>query len=103
MISTSLGCPGAAFSGVCKKYTMESLKTERVNIDGLPGSKEFVLEEKDHGDLVVYDIYRKDHYLMTLARDGGILFLNFDADEEDRELFQLSHLNELIKKIQAVF
>jgi hypothetical protein len=82
---------------------MESLKTEPVRIDGADGPQEFMLEEKDHGDLVVYDIYRRDHYLMTLARDGSILFMNFNADEEDKQVFKLSHLNRFIEKIQATF
>ncbi|HLZ87847.1 MAG TPA: hypothetical protein VKQ52_11420 [Puia sp.] len=82
---------------------MENLKTELVRIEGIDGAGDFVLEEKDHGDLVVYDIYREDRYLMTLARDGGILFMNFDADERDKELFKLSHLNQFIEKIQAIF
>lgn len=82
---------------------MENLKTELVRIEGVDGPEEFVLEEKDHGDLVVYDIYRKGRYLMTLARDGSILFMNFDAGQDDKELFKLSQLNQFIEKIQAEF
>jgi hypothetical protein len=40
---------------------------------------------------------------MTLARDGSILFMNFNADEEDKQVFKLSHLNRFIEKIQATF
>lgn len=91
------------FFCISLKAIMENLKTEPVRIEGAGGPEEFVLEEKDHGDLVVYDVYRQGHYLLTLARDGSILFMNFDADEEDKELFKLSHLNQFIEKIQAVF
>ena len=80
---------------------MENLKTESIKILVNDGTEEYVAEEKDHGDLVVYDIYRKDHYLLTLASDGSILFMNFDADEKDREIFKLSHLNRFIEKIKA--
>ena len=86
-----------------EKAVMESLKTELVRILGPDGLEEFVLEEKDHGDLVVYDVYRQGRYLLTLARDGSILFMNFDVEQEDKELFKLSHLNLFIEKIQAVF
>lgn len=85
------------------KAIMENLKTELIRIEGVDGPEEFVLEEKDHGDLVVYDIYRKGRYLMTLARDGSILFMNFDAGQDDKELFKLSQLNQFIEKIQAEF
>jgi hypothetical protein len=57
--------------------------------------------EKDHGDLVVYDVFRDDQYLLTLAGDGSILFMNFDADEKDKEVFQLSNLNVFVEKIKA--
>jgi len=83
------------------KTYMENLKTEPIKIRLDEGTEEYLLKEKDHGDLVVYDIYRKDRYLLTLAADGSILFMNFDADENDKEIFKLSHLNRFIEKIQA--
>ena len=82
---------------------MENLATERIAIQGKDGTQEYWIKEEDHGDLVVYDIYRDDHYLLTLAKDGGILFMNFDADPRDKELFRLSQLNQFIEKIQALY
>jgi hypothetical protein len=81
---------------------MENLKTESIKIRVNDGMEEYVAEEKDHGDLVVYDISREGHYLLTMARDGSILFMNFDADEKDREIFKLSHLNTFIEKIKTL-
>jgi hypothetical protein len=80
---------------------METLKTESVKIRLPEGSQEYTVKEKDHGDLVVYDIFRDDQYLLTLARDGSILFMNFDADEKDKEVFQLSNLNVFVEKLKA--
>jgi hypothetical protein len=80
---------------------MEVLASESVKIEGPEGNEEYVLNEKDHGDLIVYDIYRKGRYLLTMAGDGSILFMNFDADPGDRELFKLSHLNRFIEKIRS--
>ena len=80
---------------------MENLKTESIEIGVEDGTEKYDIVEKDHGDLVVYDIYRKDHYLLTLAGDGSILFMNFDADEKDRGIFKLSNLNRFIEKIKA--
>jgi hypothetical protein len=81
---------------------MENLKTESIKIRVNGGTEEYVAEEKDHGDLVVYDIYRGGQYLLTMARDGSILFMNFDADEKDKEIFKLSHLNTFIEKIKSL-
>jgi hypothetical protein len=80
---------------------MECLKTESVTLQIPGGKEEYRMEEKDYGDLVVYDIYRQDHYLLTMAGDGSILFMNFDADEKEKEIFQLSNLNVFIEKIRA--
>lgn len=81
---------------------MEQLKTEPIKIQAGEGTEEYLLKEKDHGDMIVYDIYRKDHYLLTLGRDGSILFMNFEADPEEREIFKLSRLNQFMEKIQAI-
>ena len=81
---------------------MENLKTELLKIRINDGTEEYVAEEKDHGDLVVYDISHGGHYLLTLALDGSILFMNFDTDEKDKEIFKLSHLNTFIEKIKAL-
>jgi hypothetical protein len=81
---------------------MEDLASESIKIEGAKGFEEYTLKEKDHGDLIVYDIFRKDRYLLTMAKDGSILFMNFDAGPDDRELFKLSQLNRLIEKIQSI-
>lgn len=81
---------------------MEQLMIESVQIQGQDGPEEYLVKEKDHGDQIVYDIYHQDHYLLTLGRDGTILFMNFEADPKDKQIFKLSHLNQFIEKIQAV-
>jgi hypothetical protein len=81
---------------------MEQLNAQPVSIQGEEGTEDYILKEKDHGDQIVYDIYRKDRYLMTLGRDGSILFINFEAEPQDKEIFKLSNLNKFVEKIQAV-
>ena len=79
---------------------MENLKTEPVKIQRGGITEEYQLNEKDYGDLIVYDILRNDHYLLTLSKEGDILFMNFDAAEEEREIFRLSFLNQFIDIIK---
>jgi hypothetical protein len=93
---------GPSFYGIAGKANMENLASESVKIEGPEGNEEYLLNEKDHGDMIVYDIYRKGRYLLTMASDGSILFMNFDADPGDKELFTLSHLNRFIEKIQSL-
>ena len=80
---------------------MESLKSESMRVRIGDGWEEYSIEEKDFGDLVVYDICREDRYLLTLAGDGSILYMNFDAEKKDKEIFKLDHLNFFIEKIKA--
>jgi hypothetical protein len=82
---------------------MEDLRTERIKIQGIGGLEEYLLKEKDYGDLVVYDIYHRNHYLLTLSGDGSILFMNFDADDAEKEIFKLSHLDQFIERIKDNF
>jgi len=69
---------------------------------GNSGPEEYLLKENDYGDALVYDIFHKDHYLLTLSRDGSILFMNFDADESEKGIFKLSQLNQFITRIQDI-
>lgn len=79
---------------------MENLHTESIKIQRNGITEEYQLEEKDYGDMVVFDVLRKGHYLLTLSKEGDILFMNFEAPEEEREIFKLSFLNQFIDLIQ---
>ena len=81
---------------------MENLMTKSIKIQREGTFEEYQLKEKDHGDLVVYDISRKGQYLMTIASDGSILFMNFDAPDREREIFKLSFLNQFVDEIKSV-
>jgi hypothetical protein len=80
---------------------METLRTEAIQVRAPEGYEEYTIQEKDYGDLVVYDIFHHDQYLLTMAGDGSILFMNFDADDKDKELFKLANLNSFVEKIKA--
>ena len=81
---------------------MENLKTQSIKMQLQGMSEEFQLTEMDHGDLVVYDIFKKGHFLMTIAKDGSVLFMNFDAPDSDKEIFKLSFLNQFVEKIKTI-
>ena len=81
---------------------MEDLTTGTIKIRIGDRPQEYLVREKDHGDLVVYDILLGDHYLLTLSKDGDVLFMNFEADEKEKEIFKLSHLNQFIERIKAL-
>ncbi|MBN9385024.1 MAG: hypothetical protein J0H74_29990 [Chitinophagaceae bacterium] len=81
---------------------MENLMTRSIRIKKGRVTEEYQIEEKDYGDLVVYDIFKKGHYLMTIALDGSILFMNFDAPDPERKIFKLSFLDQFIEKIRSI-
>lgn len=79
---------------------MENLKTESIRIQLQGRTDEYQVMEKDYGDMVVYDILHKDNYLLTLSKDGDILFMNFEVPDDEREIFKLSFLNQFINIIK---
>lgn len=81
---------------------MENLMKRSIKIQRDKVIEEYQLEEKDYGDLVVYDIFKKGHYLMTIALDGSILFMNFDAPDPEKKIFKLSFLDQFIEKIKSI-
>jgi hypothetical protein len=81
---------------------MENLKTESIKMQLEGSTQEYELNEKDFGDQVVFDISRKGQYLMTIGKDGSILFMNFDAPESERKIFKLSFLDQFIEKIKTI-
>lgn len=91
---------GPDFYSIGAKESMENLKTEPVKIQRGGMTEEYQLNEKDYGDMIVYDILRNDNYLLTLSKEGDILFMNFDAAEEERQIFRLSYLNQFIELIK---
>lgn len=81
---------------------MENLKTESIKMQLEGSTEEYELNEKDFGDQVVFDISRKGQYLMTIGKDGSILFMNFDAPESERKIFKLSFLDRFVDKIKTI-
>lgn len=86
---------GIPFGNDC----MENLRTELIRIQREGKMEEYTIMERDHGDLVVYDVYLRGHYLLTITADGGILFMNFNVPDEEREVFNLSVLHGLVEKL----
>jgi hypothetical protein len=81
---------------------MEKLKTQSILLDRGGKREQYQVEEKDHGDMIVYDISRDNHYLMTVARDGSIVYMNFEAPEKEKEIFKLSCLHQMIDSLQSI-
>jgi len=81
---------------------MEDLKSESIKIKLGDTETVYQVKEKDHGDLVVYDVLKNGYYLLTIAKDGSILFMNFNAPEPEKEIFKLSLLNQFIQKLPDI-
>jgi hypothetical protein len=81
---------------------MEDLKTASVRIFNEGKEEEFTIREKDYGDDIVYDVLQGEQYLMTLSREGSILFMNFEVDDRSREIFKLSNLHRFVDEIEHI-
>jgi hypothetical protein len=81
---------------------MENLKTLTITIPREGIDRKYEVKERDHGDLIVYDIFLKNDYLLTTSREGDILFMNFEASPEDQETFKLTFLRQVVDKIKSI-
>jgi len=85
-----------------QQKSMQNLKTDTISIDGTGIHRQYQVKERDHGDLVVYDVFFEDDYLLTLTRNGDILFMNFNATEQEKEIFKLAFLRQVIEKVEDI-
>jgi hypothetical protein len=61
---------------------------------------QYRVKERDHGDQIVYDVFWQDDYLFTVSKEGEILFMNFEASDQEKETFKLSFLSKFIDQIR---
>ena len=78
---------------------MEQLETTSVDIS-LHG-KDFhcILKEKDFGDYIVYEVHSDGKYLVTISKQGDVLFN--EATMSDKELMDPLLLDELVEHLRA--
>ncbi|HMH21282.1 MAG TPA: hypothetical protein VK563_05880 [Puia sp.] len=81
---------------------MENLKTDYISISREGVNLQYAIKERDHGDLVVYDVFLGDDYLLTLSKEGDILFMNFNATEQEKETFKLAFLHQVIEEVKNI-
>jgi len=56
----------------------------------------FQIKEKDMDDSIVYDIFSDKNYIMTLSKEGKIIFNNDNKD------FDVSCTNKIIQRFKKV-
>ncbi len=55
------------------------IKRIRYVLEKENGKQEFVIKEKDYGELVIYDIFFGDLFLFAMSVDGAVWLGNWDA------------------------
>jgi hypothetical protein len=78
---------------------MEQLKSTRTDISLHGTTYHCILEEKDFGDYIVYEVYSEGKYLATISRQGDVLF-NEAALSDSKELMDPNLLNELLDHLR---
>ena len=58
------------------------------------------LKERDFGDYIVYDVYSEGKYLVTLSKDGDVLFNEQDMTSH-QEIMDPRDLNEVIDQLRG--
>jgi hypothetical protein len=55
------------------------LKTLIYKHKGENDTQEFMIKEKDYGELVLYDIFFKETFLITISQNGEVLLSNWEC------------------------
>jgi hypothetical protein len=78
---------------------MVTLRKESIQLTGPNGMEEFVLEEKDFGDMIVFDVFHAGKNLMTLGKDGAIIFMNFEVAQGQKHFLNVYFLTQFVEKM----
>lgn len=77
---------------------MEEIQTKKITVSLGGESIVCELKEKDHGDNIVYDVFADSNYLVTISKDGEVLFDQQEAD--DTAIRDQKRKDAVIKQIQ---
>jgi hypothetical protein len=78
---------------------MEELQIRTINVTLHDKVIPCELKERDFGDYIVYDVYSEGNYLVTLSKDGDVLFN--ERDMSQKEIIDPRDLNELVDQLRT--
>jgi len=78
---------------------MEELQTTTIDVEVHGRTITCHLKEKDYGEYIVYDVYEGDQYLLTMSKDGDVLF-NEPEMSGNHDIMDPRLLNEVIEQLR---
>jgi hypothetical protein len=78
---------------------MEELQTTIIEVEVQGRKITCRLKEKDYGEYIVYDVYEGDQYLLTMSKDGDVLF-NEPEMSGNHDIMDPRILNEVIEQLR---
>lgn len=78
---------------------MEELQTKTMTVSVSGKIISCKIQEKDFGDLIVYDVFGDNNYLFTLTQKGDVLFHESEMTQQ-KTIMDPRQLNELIEMIK---
>lgn len=64
--------------------------------------QEFMIKEKDYGELMIYDIFFEDQFLFTMSIDGTVWLGNWEAVENEPVSLNKKSLHEICNFIRSI-
>lgn len=58
---------------------MEPLKRTVYKYEKDGEAREFIIQEKDYGEMIVFDIFFGDIFLFTVSQEGAVIFSDWEA------------------------
>lgn len=78
---------------------MENLQTTTVDVNVDDRVVHCTLKERDYGDYIVFDVFEGEQYLLTLSKDGDVLFNEREMNSE-KEIMDPRELNEVVDQLR---
>jgi hypothetical protein len=78
---------------------MEELQTKTLQVSVSGKTMSCQIQEKDYGDLIVFDVLSEGNYLFTLTQQGDVLFNEAEMTQQ-KTIMDPRQLNELIDMIK---
>jgi hypothetical protein len=79
---------------------MEELQIRSINVTLHDKVIPCELKERDFGDYIVYDVFAEGNYLVTLSKDGDVLFNEHDIQQQ-KSIIDPRDLNEVINQVRT--
>lgn len=80
---------------------MENLQDHKIELTHSGQQYSFTVRERDYDDSIAYDAFLGNDYILTLSREGKLLFSNLDQINTQREKLSKELFSQLVENLSS--